>query len=421
MLTFSTQALEELKKRFGCRPAFRIELIMTSTFNLTQRANIRTISAIRSAFRPLERRWEIGTFSARFDNHDRSLSAQVALTPQGTPTIMFGQTAQGSKLTCQLGVELTSGAGEVQTVFIGHVDYVLLDPQSRTAEIKAVDVTEKIRSQATGRTGVDSLHPIDPTLRFDDCPARLVQRMLGSGFLGLESTLIDSSSFDSAVFDERSSRVIARAYKIPDGSWESAFTALLSLSQSALISSSGVIRYYTPKPQRLSGTYTLTVGINASRIRSSGPLSHIRTRARVERSATDLQSIVETTHSPVIDSVSETKPWGRRDDVTQTHALANEDFPAENAAGRHIFWRSGPIDVYEVSADWQSIRLQSGDVVLVTEPEIGLQSRPCLVLEVSINPPTAVVEITAIDSALTNQPWLYVDNSQTLDSGQKIY
>lgn len=407
MLAFTNYALEVIRQ--GGIPAFTAVLQLGSSTSLTPDL----ISPLQGRLGTMRASINVATkapdLSAAFVTCDNGADQY---SPDVAGSALYGVDYAGRALSIAAGVTLPTGGVEDITLFQGRLAYVDFSAEGATAEFKAVDVLEHLSNTSVGTAEGTTLE--------DDCPAALILALLGTSYANVLA-YVQTTSFTAPQFQERSERCILRGFTIQRGTWYQNIQQILSHAGDAnvRVQSSGLLAYVTYRPQKASPTDLIAPNTCLKSLSWYEDFVPVRNKVKVTRSD-GAGDFVDTAFSPLSDASSVAAKGARWDD-TQQFDFFTEDFPAEQGAGQRLFFKTKPLRTYEMELQYEGIRFEPGDLVLVKHPRLGTASKTVLVVSRDFNPNTLYVKLTAIDSVLTNQPWIYCDGAKTLNGSGVVW
>lgn len=403
MLNFSAYALEVIRQ--GGIPA------LTASLNL---GGYGTATLTRDLLSPLQGR--LGTLRSSINVATKAPDLSSAFvtcdngadqySPDVAGSALYGTDYSGRTLSIAAGITLPTGGVEDVALFQGRLAYVDFSADGATAEFKAVDVLEHLSNTAVGTSEGVTLE--------DDCPAALILTLLGTSYANVLS-YVQSGTFTAMQFQERSERCILRGFTIQRGTWYQNIQQILSHAGDAnvRVQSSGQLAYVTYRPQKAAPTEIISPQTCLKSLSWFEDFVPVRNKVKVSRSD-GVGGFVDTAYSPLSDTAS-IAARGTRWDETQQFDYFTEDAPAEQGAGQRLFFKTKPLRTYEMELQYEGVRFEPGDVVLLNHPRLGTADKTVLVVSRDFNPNTLYVKLTAIDSVLTNQPWIYCDGAKTLN------
>lgn len=333
-------------------------------------------------------------------------------SPDVAGSLLNGVDYAGQNLSVSVGIVLPTGGTEDVQVFSGRIAYVDFDVTALSAEFKAVDILEHL-----GNTSVGTF---EGTTFEDDAPSAIILKMLGPSFANLLS-YVATTSFTAQHFPERSERCILRGFTIQSGTWLQNIQRALSHAGDAnlRVQSSGALAYVTYRPSKVAATELVSPSTCLRTLRFYEDFAPVRNKVKVERSDGS-GGFVAAAYSPLVDTASVTARGARWDD-TQQFEYFTEDAPAEQAAGQRLYFKTKPLRTYEMQTQFEGIRFEPGDYILIGHESLGTTAKTALVVSRTFNPNTLYVDLVAIDSLLTNQPWIYCDGATPLNAGGVIW
>lgn len=412
MLSFSQTALDLMAKPVGCCPVFRLEYDAGggTWVDVTDSVHggAAGLSELRQNVQPISLQLDPAHMVVTLDNGAGWWSPDVA------DSYISGTTYHGLPFRLRAGVMLPTGLEELLVVFQGVLDSLEWDAGQKTADLKVVDLFEKLRAGGTGdKAG---------TVLADDSPAGIILTLTGATYANLPASLVDTAALEALADRQRLDRVLVRRFTLTDGSYWDNLAPLFAHGRFGLrVSGAGKMQPFQWEPGSSSTAMALGYGSNLARLRAGAQFATIRNAAKVSRQKSDYSGTQATAASPVQDSGSQTA-YGKRWDREKTFSMFTEDVPAEQAAFQELYLTSSPRGVVEAEADFSALPVELGDMVTITTPatDFGWTSRPAQVYGKTLDLGGLRVQLTLLDSYMSQQPWLYIGGGN-LDAGKKAW
>jgi hypothetical protein len=329
-----------------------------------------------------------------------------------------------AKVTVKMGVRLPNGSTETDTVFTS----ILVDVGVRDnglAELVCIDALARlkrntIKSTLLYRDPDETPDSGDETGRVykNFPPAYVVMELLQeAGF----TSFMNTSTFEDAIFQEATAGFLQDRLELTRGPWWDVISSQLELANAGLRwNAAGQLEYFNFRPDQAVNAvvYEFEEGRNLLGLNVRRPDTAVVNSVTVTRND-ESGGTVETAASPIQDSASISTHDQRDQDVVTSFL---EDFPADQVGSERMFFQSEPFPVLEVRGAWDSFRVELGDVVQVDAfKRVGLRSQIGTVFAKAINP-AGWVDFLVMDTILTTGgPYLFTDNSQDLNDGQKVW
>lgn len=436
MLSFSADAINEMQ-RDGAVPVFELNIGAPVNEDIELMAS--RIPVLRSSTRPLSRTFELSTLSLQMDNLPILPGRLDSGAPAGfRPGFWFSEWDEFSILnsggtplkwhkapiTVKMGVRLPSGETETQTVFTSLLVDVNVRMDAGLAELVCIDPLARLRqntinSELIHRDPDDTPDSGDETGRdYRNYSSALVvlDLLKAAGF----TSSLRLSTFNQGIFEEATEGFLQNQLQLGKGTWWSAISRQLDVSNAGLRwNVDGELEYFKfrPEPSTASVAYVFQEGRNLVSVDVRRPDTAVVNSVTVTR-LNSSGVVVETLASPIQDTGSITDHDERGEDVV-TDFLS--DFPADQVASERMFFKSEPFRILNVRGAWDSFRVEIGDVVQVdARKTAGLEGQIGTVFSKAINP-SGGVSFQVMDTILTQEPYLFADNSQNMDSGQKVW
>ena len=439
MLTFTADAINAMQ-RDGSEPVFELTIGAPVSKSISLVAT--DVPVLRVSSRPLSRTFELSTLSIDVDNMPITPGADPFInqsTGVGGSGFWFSEWDRASILndgggdpidwhqatvTVKMGVKLPGGQTETQTVFTALLVDVRVHDNGR-AELVCIDPLARLR-----RSSINSdLHFRDPDgdpvsgdetgRRYQNFPASYVvyDLLKQSGF----GAFLNDPQFQDAIFHEVAEGFLQEELLIRSGTWWSQISAQLKIANAGLRwNAEGQLEYFTfrPEPAGASVAYLFEEGRNMTGLTVGKPDTHIVNSAVVTRSE-GAGGSVETFNSPIEDHDSIAKHERRGQDIPTDYL---DDYAAEKIAEERIYFQNEPFRVMNVQGAWDSFRVEIGDQVQIDAPKtMGLFGQVGTVFAKAISPLGGVLFLVIDTIFSSGGPYLFADNAQDLNDGQRVW